>query len=478
MKALLVLFFWLVPGFSAVYGQLEQTARAELPMRADGSAYEVWPQPDSSVLVLRAEPAFRRLAEPFTLFRFGAGLNLVWQTPVKVPPGCHFVNAAFEKQVTFLLFQGNKPTDFHLAMLNSRTGEQTISNHHLPEKMTFAPTDLAVLNGKLFLPGIQNERLLLLHLDPAETGFQKLPALYDQSSNLTEFFADTAAQRMEFVLAESNGKRGRLQIKRLAPDGTLLSLNFIQTQDRNFLAGRLAPGDSTRKRVAGSYSFRDLRYAQGFFVSPLVLQPGEKPQYYDFTTFSHYFDYMKPGRQVRIRQRIARHQLARKAFPVRQRILLHALQPYQDGFLMAGELYYPQYSGDAGNRIFEGFQHTAVIVAAFDQVGNLRWENCFPLQDQRFFKLKEVISVAVFGEQVLMAYPDEAIVKYKVMNSGQKTPNDRFLELKLTAEKILSTEPEGIKPWFGKNILTFGMQQIRGTTGLRDVFYLCKLTAT
>lgn len=476
MKAILILITGLLTSI-ATNAQLSQTARTELPLPSDFSNYQVWPQPDSSVMVFRSDPAYRRNLEPFTIYRLDSALNLTWQTPVSVPRGSHFLQAATEKQVTYLLFQGSKATEIHLVILNNRFGHQQVSTYRFPENSTFLLANFSVLDGYLFLAGHQNDRLTLLHLNPQEKELIKLPAIYEQGSALTEFLTDTAAKRMEFVLAESNGRRARLQVKRLAPDGHLLSLNFINSPDRNFLAARLAPGDSSRKLVIGSYSLRDLRYAQGFFTGPLTLQPGEKFQYHDFTTFTHYFDYLKPGRQLRLHQKIARYKLTQKIFPLRQRILLHAVRPYLDGYLMVGELYYPHYSGDANNRIFDGFQHVLAIAAAFDKNGNLLWENSFPLQDQRFYDLKETVTVGISGEKVWLAYADKTKIRYKEIKGVETTPNDTFSELLNPREKLLRTESDGILNWYQHFFLTYGTQEIRGSRGSRSVFYLSKLSA-
>jgi hypothetical protein len=475
MKSILLLLAGFLTSIFA-NAQLVQTARAELTMRSDFSTCQIWPQPDSTLLVLNVEPTYRRNLDPFTLYHFNHDLNLQWKVPVSVPRGNRFLKLTTEKQYTYLLFQPGKATELNLVIIHLPTGQQQLSTHLMPEGMSFALSDLSVLNGYLFLTGFQDNRLTLLHLNPAEKELVKLPAIYDQTSALTEFLTDTVAKRMEFVLGESNGRRSRLQVKRLAPDGHLVSLNFINRPDRNFLAARLAPGDSTRKLVIGTYSYRDLRYAQGFFTGPLTLQPGEDFRYHDFTDFSHYFDYLRPNRQIRLRQKVARQKLTQKIFHLRHRVLLHALKPYLGGYLTVGELYAPHYTGDGPERIFDGYQHATAIVAAFDNKGNLRWENSFPLRNIRFFDLTEIVTTAINKDQVLLAFQEENKIRYKLLNNSEATSNDLFLEITPPGEKILRHEPEGMSAWYRNNILEFGVQHLRGSKGTRAVFYLNKLT--
>src|SRR5213592_545072 len=98
MKAFFALIFCTFFGEFTASAQLAQTARAELPVLSNFSNFEVWPQPDSTVLVLNMEPYYRRNLKPFTFFRFDNNLNLQWQTQLEVPKGSQFLKAYFEKQ--------------------------------------------------------------------------------------------------------------------------------------------------------------------------------------------------------------------------------------------------------------------------------------------------------------------------------------------------------------------------------------------
>ncbi|MBK0404143.1 hypothetical protein I5M27_14200 [Adhaeribacter sp. BT258] len=479
MKAILFLFCSQLFTVFCTWAQPSQNSRAELPYRNDFTQYEIFPQPDSTLFLLTHENYTRRNADPFLIFKFDHNLTLLWQKPLHLPRSSKFLQAACEARTLFLFFDGAKKDEYVLLRVHTRTGEQTQTKHQLPENMTFALSGMQALQGSLFLTGLQNDRLTVLHLNPDREELMKLPAIYDQSSALATFYADTLTGRMEFILTESNGLKARLQTKRLGPDGRLFSTNFLQSPEHNYLSGRLTPGDSTRKLLAGTYSLRDLRYPQGFFTGPFLTTGNQHLKYHDFTTFAHFFDHLRPGRQERVRRKLDRFRISRKTYLLRQRFLMHEMYPLENGFILAGELYYPQYEGEGStNRVFSGYAFSQAVAAAFDSQGNLQWENSFPLENVQQLELKQITAAGVFANKIAFCYPDEEMIRYKVISGNENSSNELSTPVKLIFpnEKILNTDLRGIKHWHRQHFLVFGEQKIRGSDGVRTVFFLNKLS--
>ena len=478
MKTHLLLFILLLNAFGAD-AQPSQNSRAELPLQNDFTQYEVWPQSDSTVFVLTHENYVRRNTEPFILFKFGPDLSLLWQKPLQLPRGCKFLQATSDNKTLFLVFEGSRNDEYLLLRANMLNGTQIQTTHLLPENTTFNLTGIEVLQGKVFLSGLENERVTVLHLDPSRGLLLKLPAIYDQSTALAGFTADTVANRMEFILSESNGLISRLQVKRLAPDGSLFSTNFLQSTDRNYLTGILTPGDSSQKFIAGTYSLRDMRYPQGFYTGSFLASNSNQLQYHDFTTFTHFFDHLRPGRQEKLRRKVARFRTLNRTYFLRQRFLMHNMYPYKDGFILAGEQYYPQFEGEgAGNRVFSGYGFSQVVAAAFNKRGELLWENSFPLKNVQQFELKQSTAASVAGSKFIICYPDENLIRYKIISGSESSPNELVLRITpvLLEEKVLNTDLAGVAPWYLNHFLAFGEQKIRNSEGTRSVFFLNKIS--
>ena len=478
MKSFLTFFlFFTVQAFPDL-AQPTQPHRIEIPVRSNMAEGAIFPLPDSSVLTLIYDPQLKRTAtEQFTLYKFDHALELSWQKNLEIPKGSHFFKGLIEKNTAYLLFDTPKRSEFVLVRVNLPAQRYVVSKHVLPAGITILPEDLKVLQNVLFVSGKQNEQLLFLRLDPSEKEFTILPVILSHSAALSDFFTDSVSNTVELLLAENNFKVSRLQLKRFSRAGELLSTNFLLSRrDYNFLAGQLT-ADSSHKMIAGTYGQRDLRYAQGFFTTFLQNNPRQPANYYDFTTFSHYFDYLNPKRKNRLREKVDRFRETHKTYYLRRRMLLHALQPYLDGYLLVGEMYYPHYQHEGNSHFFDGYEFLQTIVCAFDKDGNLRWENSFPIRNQRFYDLQETVTVGVFGNRVMLTYLDEGTIRYKDFYGSETTPNDKQVDI-LPAEagaKITNTSSESIIHWYKANFLLSGIHSVRGSAGSRQDFYLNKI---
>jgi hypothetical protein len=222
-----------------------------------------------------------------------------------------------------------------------------------------------------------------------------------------------------------------------------------------------------------------MRYPQGFFTAPFIPNDEQKLKFYDFTSFSHFFDHLRPGRQEKLRRKLVRFQHTRKTYFLRQRFLMHEMYPFKDGYILAGELYYPQFEGEnAGNRVFSGYGFSQVIVAAFNEHGNLLWENSFPLKNVEQFELHQVTAAGVDGSRLIICYKDEELIRYKIISGNENSSNELILNIApiIPNEKIESSNLTGIKAWHHNQFLAFGEQKISSNAGTRSVFFLNKIT--
>jgi hypothetical protein len=191
---------------------------------------------------------------------------------------------------------------------------------------------------------------------------------------------------------------------------------------------------------------------------------------------------------------------------LRYRTLIHDLIPFQDGYVMVAEVYYPQYRQNAfgafggpylsyspyryggynnanwygGSRQADGYHITHALVCGFDKRGNLLWDNTFVLKDVYSNNLTENVRLRPLpdGQRVAIAYLDEEKFNYKIIDHTAPSPNDLHVDLQTTAlptvkEKATSTSQEGLVAWYGSRFLAFGYQNIRTEKAPnREVFFL------
>jgi hypothetical protein len=318
------------------------------------------------------------------------------------------------------------------------------------------------------------------------------------------------------VLSQSNGRKQRLQLKRLsAEQGQLLNSEFVQTEsERSLLTAQLSPPeDTTTRLLAGTYGLRDMRYAQGLFATDLTARASTaatgRPalRFYDFKRLRHFFDYLNPTREARLHERTARRE-AREASPLHWHfhLLLHELLPQPDGgYTLVAEVYTQQYDysnssnwrgGTTGsyNAIMRpyqtynnysasqrsgGFRTSHVLVCGFDKRGNLLWDNTFVVGPGLVRSdLEEAVQPLVLANgHMVLAYLLDNEVHYKRIRQGEPSPNDTKVELLTSAtsqsEKVLDVQQPELLPWGNNKFIASGFQRIKVDRGAeRQVFFL------
>lgn len=491
-----------------------QGVRLELPLEMYNSDVQVLPLPqDSSVLLLVDKNPLGGRQTSYELQKYNYRLQPRWLKTLDVPREFEFRQLCGEGANAYALFQSEAVEHrLWVAAIEGRTGQ--VHTYQFETKLARSIYDLKALDGNLFVSVLVDNHLTILLLDLAANKFQFLPSVYEPLPTQLSFLADSAARRAEFVLSQTNGFKTRLQLKQLSAEGKLLRSEFVQAEsERGLISAQISPAtDSANGRLlAGTYTLRDSRFSQGLFAADLsagVTPTGSRRslRFYDFANLKHFFDFMSPSRAARLRRRSEKFRANDRVLRLHYRTLIHDLIPFQNGYVMVAEVYYPNYRQNGyspfagqflpyspyryggynnanwygGTRQAEGYRITHALVCGFDNRGNLLWDNTFVLKDVYNNNLVETVRLRPLpdGQRVAIAYIDEDKFNYKVIDKSAPSPNDLHVELQTSAlptvkEKATSTSQEGLLAWYGSRFLAFGYQNIRTEKAPnREVFFV------
>ncbi|TGE22880.1 hypothetical protein [Hymenobacter metallicola] len=471
-----------------------QTARLELDLETYSSDVDVLaiPEDSSAVLLIEREPRLSRNST-YTFQKLDHALHTRWTKPLEVPERFYLSRMCAEGTMVYALFQDDfLANKLWVAALNSRTGEIRSSTYDT--KINHQIFGMKVLDGNVFVTVQIEQHLTALMLNLQSGEFQFLPAVYEPLDSQLTFLADSVAKQIKFVVSQTNGVKSRLQVKQISPQGKLLHSEFVQAEsNRSLITAQLSTGDSTNRLMAGTYTLRDNRFSQGLFATDLTqgLTPTgvrSSLRFYDFLNLKHFFDFMSPNRQARLRQRGARRLAAAREFRLHYRLLMHDLLPSPEGYVMVAEIYYPHYRysnywygpGSSLPRNFDGYRTTHAIICGFDRRGNLLWDNTFVLKDVESVSLQEMVRVQALpdGRRFALAYLDDQEIRYKVIDRTAPAPNDLLVPIATTLtpnvkEKPSGTTHGGMQAWYGGRFLAFGYQHVRAANWHgRDVFFV------
>lgn len=502
----------------------QQLARAELLLDSNLDEVQVQslPSDTSVVLFIRHQEPGRRQPR-YAFQRYGLRLQLHDEQSVEVPMEFELRRMCSEPGMVYALFGTTDGKGRLLvAAYDLRSGRARVQP--FDTKLARQIGALKALNGRLLanvsLSDDQHQTVLLL--DVANGKFQFLPTVYEPLNSELTSVADRPGRRAEFVLSQSNGRKQRLMLKRLsAEQGELLNSETVQTEsERSLLTAQLSPpADTTTRLLAGTYALRDVQYAQGLFATDLTTSANAAAnksalRFYDFRRLRHFFDYLKPAHEARIRDRAARRE-ARAAAPIRWRyhLLLHELLPQPGGgYTLVAEVYTPQYTYPSngygngmftpmaagmvgstrsfttpggyygGGRMLLGYRTSHVLVCGFDKRGGLLWDNTYVVTpDVMRSELEEAVQPLTLADgRVVLAYLNtENELHYKCINQGEAGANDHLVPLLTynsdgkTPDKVLDTDQPELMPWADNQFVASGFQRVRSGQGAeRQVFFL------
>ncbi|MDB5269988.1 MAG: hypothetical protein JWP58_3028 [Hymenobacter sp.] len=489
-----------------------QPARTELLLERHESEVHVQPLAiDSTVVVLLGRDRPLSNKTKFAFQQYDRDLHLRQEMPLEIGEEIDFDLMCAEGTTVYALFTShNTAGRLLVAAFDGRVSQTRTQTFET--KLSREVVELKALDGRLLATVLLNDQLHVtaLLLDVATGQMQYLPSVYEPLPTQLTFVADAASRRAEYVLSQTNGRKSRLLLKRLTEKGQLVSSEFVQAEsDRSLITAQLTPPqDTTARLLMGTYSLRDPTYAQGLFATDLSkgANTGSKPplRFYDFLHLKHFFDYLKPSRQARLRLRTERR-IARAVPPLRwhYRLLLHELLPQPDGgYVLVAEVYYPhyrynnygsytgplysgignQYGSPYGSaRIFDGYETTHALVCGFDRAGNLIWDNTFVVENLRRSELEEAVRLQALPDgRLVLAYLDEDKLRYKLVRGAESSPNDQQVPIQIGAgatdngaEHATDTYQADLLPWFGSRFVASGYQHVRVERGKdRDVFFL------
>ncbi|QDA60943.1 hypothetical protein [Hymenobacter jejuensis] len=488
-----------------------QPARAELALQTYNSDVQVHPLlEDSSVVLLVDRDPYSSSRNHYFFQKFDSQLRQRWETPLEVPQEFRLVRTTFEGTSVYALFQSEySARRLLVATLNGRTGMVHTTTFDMKNSRGMTDTrdlyDVKALDGNLFVTVLLERHMTVLLLDLQHNEYRFLPSVYEEIPTNFTFLADSTSKRAKFVMSQSNGLKSRLLVKQLSDKGTLLHSEYVQAEsERGLLTAQISPGEDDQRLLTGTYTLRDSRYSQGLFAADLAAgtsPTGGRPslRFYDFLNLKHFFDYMKPAREARLRQRGERLRATERQLRLHFRLMIHDLVPFQNGYVMVAEVYYPRYRYDGYGysnsysygytypystmgpslRRFEGYYSSHAIVCGFDKKGNLLWDNTFVLKDNSHGDLEETVRLRPMpdGKRLVLAYMEDNKIHYKIVDHTTSSPNDLEVPVQTssigTKEKANNASQEGLLPWYGSRFLAFGYQHVHADRGSdRDVFFL------
>jgi hypothetical protein len=430
----------------------------------------------------------------WVLHKLDTALEISWTKLAIVPTKYTLRGWDYSKGYYYLLFSRDqyKLENLSVYKIDAQSG------HYEEIKLsTVFPLELShfeAVNNTVLLGGTAHYRPAILTFDLDDPTPRVIPGIYDTKNTIVDITMDREAEVFSVTIGEDlTNKQHTVSVNTYTLDNLLIQRNTIDPGEKRHLIGGTATGFSNGfQYLAGTYSKKSVQYSRGLYLSKFVNGRQQFIKYYNYADLNSFFEYMGDSKEKRVKARISKRKAQGKINKFNYRLMIHEIIQRGNEYIMIGEAYYPRYSnyqtfmpygtGNQNTNIV-GYKYTHAIVVAFDQNGNILWDQSFPIEDVYTSYPEEKVTVNVLDDRIELLYLEENLIRSKVIKGDKVFEGESYTPVKLGSEKDEVTqkdpEVEGLKKWYGETLYAFGEQQIvhklETTKGTRKVFYINKL---
>lgn len=485
--------------------QIEQPKRLEFKIGEGEEFYMVVSLEENGLMLFR-EPE-RKNEKGFTTWEFVAvdtALSKKWTKNYQIDYDYVLNGYAVNGEFLYVLYRmgSNLRDNFNIIKMNIHSGDTT---HHIVKKIIPVQlTEFEVVGNSAILGGHVNFRPAVLHFDFESTKAKVLPGIYRTDSDLIEVKIDESLKTFNVLITERTlDKLFTVTMLTFNEQGELLqNVKLDPKEDISLIFGRSTEFKGRDRYIAGTYAFKKSNYSRGIYIAHINPRGEEEIKYYSYADLENFFDYMKAGRQARVKKRIERKRVKGKKAKFTYRLQVHDIIEQDDQFILIGEAFYPRYSsslfyggfddifidsrGNYNRLNFIGYKYTHAVVIGFDKDGKLLWDNSFEINDVLSYDLKKFVNVSVDdqNDKIVLLYIYENVIRSKLIQGDEVIEGKSFDDIKLKFEddvvKNNDTEVGGLEKWYNDYFFAYGVQRIRnmkdkGVSINREVFFINKV---
>jgi hypothetical protein len=489
----------------------ERLLRIEINAKSDDETYRLIPCGEKGVILFYKSMEIVDKEKVKWYFSFyDSDLQLLWTKSIGLINTLEYKkNIAGNDTITLLFRTNDKVKDpefnFQIIRLVLGNGAFVGNNGKLPENAEVV--DFITIGGFAFLGfNMKNEPagILILNLD---TGNQMMTALSKGSvSTLMQLCIDSASQVMtsirknivknqsEFVLSVFNVSGNLLSETTIIsnkPEYELNAMRFIALKSGEILAAGTYGSPTVQK---GSSRAPVPVESTGFFFTRIIENKLQSINFYNFLELKNANMLVSEKDIQALKKKSEKKNKDLNEYSIDLTLLLHPLIIKNSEVILMAESFFPQYHSENFTdydfygrpftntySVFDGYRYNKAIIAAFDMMGKLLWDNSIDIRNLVSYELNSKVIQFNQNNNLVMAYLGEGKIASKIIHDDEVIERLDFspLELKYPNDKLLSETKGRMIHWYDNFFLCYGYQEIKNVSLERDnkrlVFYFNKI---
>ncbi len=490
MKYLILCACWLYA--VSVAAQMRPSHRLEI-LRDEKITddFQVLPLGTAGVLVTQIlDNPSRGVNHTYKFSHYDSTLTLKWENEFRLKPPYKALLSYHASDHLYWLCGDPDSDKIQIWKTSLETGDMEVMEGEVPA--IDIVSKFKILGNKAFLGGTYNDRPVVVSFSFFDKTSKALPDLFDYHLTINDLDVDESGNKIH-VFGKYN-RRGKclLQMYTYSYDGQLLNKTTLNDEsDRSLITAKIVHLENGESLLVGNYSLHCSDYSQGLYLTKISERPENHIQYVPFSDLQNFFNYLKPGRQERLRTKIAEQKKQGKDMKFHYLLHIQDLIPTEEGYLMVAEAYFPQtktgtsYSPlSASNRrmhsSYESFRYTHALVCGLNRSGELLWDNSMELKDLTSDLLTPQIQLSPLDSNKLcLAYTHES--KVRVLHIQRDKTLGDIQEYDLLPEELKKSVDRDIYPslvsWYGPYYLSWGFRNYPpvANQSSREAFFLYKM---
>lgn len=469
-----------------------QDKRLEVPFKINESPPLVIPVGAAGVFIANfSENRKKRGKKLFTLGHYDSLLNKSWEKEVAYPKNLKLSGYEGFDDKLYMVFHAVNARGFYVIRADPHSGTvNTIPIRYL-DKFVFH--DFVVYQDKIFITGQMRNIATGVMADLLTGTTKPIPTAFrGKNIEARHINANDGRVFISFTLEDRNNRE--VIIREIDPQtGKILRDLVVRPEGQyDLISGQVTKLNERESIVIGTYAYKNKESTQGFYFAGFVDEELVFTKYHSFTDLDNFFGFLSEERAEKIMEKVSRKKERGKDLKLKYEFLVHDLIRKGDEYIMLGEAYYPVYRTErvyryyAGARyydyvqVFDGYQYTHATVAGFNTNGNILWDQSFPIEETRLFRLKELVSAWSEGDNTLLVYNHEGKINQMAIENDRLvfSGSTRLVDTGFSGDNVRNASLGDSEHWYSKNFLFWGYQKIKNSnqnTKRRNIFYVNKV---
>jgi hypothetical protein len=493
MKWYLFVLFLSISSF--LYGQVEQTDIYELEKKNYDDFFTVLPAGEDGIIIFRDTDNYKK-GDLWQVISLDTALNERWNNELTIDIKYKFKGYDLKNSTLYLLFRNGEyeKSDYHLMTINIMDGD--VTRYDIKNEIGLELSHLTMLSDRLVLAGYVNYSPTLVDYKLGMEQFVVVPGFFKDRSNIVDLRGNNNGT-FNVVTIEKDYDGTFLRLRTYSDDGDMLFEREVKTAENYKLLSAKSSGFIDGNiMISGTFGLKSSKYSVGVYLAIVKPQGQENlVKYYRFSDFEHFFDYMRPKRAARLKAKLALRVAKGKDFHYSSRLLLHEIRKSPRGFVLAAEIYNPDFDGGyrpgfvygyseqdeimRQNRAAQSyakqpstvqdveaadhFEYLESIIFELDKGGKLLWDNSFKIENVETNSLEQVVQFSIDNDLINMLYKTDQELRFKTIQESLLVEEKSIpLKMKNEYDKIVHTYAGAGRSeyWYNNTFIVWGYHKV------------------